>query len=113
MNALPWTHRESGFFQDASAPTSPPLERVAHRTSSWTLLVILTAFWIYVAMSNVLYANSMQASFATAMRERMFATWDVRLLQHLFLFPAFLSCVFASVRLGWHTLSRKMWAQLL
>jgi len=113
MNALLWTHRESGFFQDASAPTSPPLERVAHRTSSWTLLVILTAFWIYVAMSNVLYANSMQASFATAMRERMFATWDVRLLQHFFLFPAFVSCVFASVRLGWHTLSRKIWAQLL
>ena len=110
MNALPWTHRDAEILQDT---LTPPLERVAHRTSVWTLFVILTAFWFYVAMSNVLYANSMQASFAPVMSKRMFATWDVRLLQHLFLFPVFVSCVFASVQLGWHTLRKKFAAQLL
>ena len=38
-------------------------------------LAVLTAFWIYVALSNVLYANSMQASLASM--GRVFAPWEM------------------------------------
>jgi hypothetical protein len=64
-------------------------------------------------MSNVLYANSMQASVGAMAGKRIFATSDIRLLQHLFLFPVFVGCVFGSVKLGWHTLWRKLPMQLL
>src|SRR3974377_1399742 len=110
MNALPWAPRDAGALSDGPVQTR---ERVAQGTCLWMMVALLAAFWVYVAMSNVLYANSMQASFATVTGKRVFATWDVRLLQHLFLFPIFVSCVFASVRLGWNTLWKKLPPQLL
>ena len=36
-------------------------------------LIILTVFWVYVACSNVLYANSMQASIAEMGGKHVFA----------------------------------------
>jgi hypothetical protein len=45
--------------------------------------------------------------------KRFFATWDIRLLQHLFLFPIFVGCVFASIKLGWRTFWRRLPAQLV
>jgi hypothetical protein len=79
------------------------------------LLAILTTFWVYVAFSNVLYANSMQASLAMEMPNEInfFAPWGARLLQHLFLYPALLCCVWGSIRLGWQPLWRKIPSQLL
>ncbi|MDB6090655.1 MAG: hypothetical protein JWN85_3439 [Gammaproteobacteria bacterium] len=77
-------------------------------------LVILTAFWIYVAFSNVLYANSMQASLAMMPGEiHFFAPWGARLLQHAFLYPALLCCVWVSLRVGWEPLWRKVPIQVL
>jgi hypothetical protein len=77
-------------------------------------LAILTAFWVYVAFSNVLYANSMQASLAMMPGEiHFFAPWGARLLQHLFLYPALLCCVWASIRVGWQPLWRKVPTQIL
>jgi hypothetical protein len=77
-------------------------------------LLILTTFWIYVAFSNVLYANSMQASLAMMRGEiRFFAPWGARLLQHLFLYPVLLCCVWASIRAGWQPLARKLPLQIL
>jgi hypothetical protein len=79
------------------------------------LLAILTAFWVYVAFSNVLYANSMQASLAMEVPNgiNFFAPWGARLLQHLFLYPALLCCVWGSIRLGWQPLWSKAPSQLL
>jgi hypothetical protein len=77
-------------------------------------LAILTAFWIYVAFSNVLYANSMQASLAMMPGEiHFFAPWGARLLQHALLYPALLCCVWVSLRVGWEPLWRKVPTQLL
>src|ERR1700761_3343628 len=67
----------------------------------WPLLTILTSFWIYVALSNVLYAHNMQASFSAVAPGRFFAAWQARVIQHLFLFPVLVGCVWASLRLGW------------
>jgi Histidine kinase len=76
-------------------------------------LVILTGFWIYVAFSNVLYANSMQASIDMIPGQiHIFAAAWARLFQHLFLYPVLLICVWVSWRIGWHSLWRKLPIQL-
>jgi hypothetical protein len=73
---------------------------------------ILTAFWVYVALSNVLYATSMQAMLAQLRAPYVFAAWDARLLQHIMLYPALLACVWASLRVGWHPLWRAIPIQI-
>ena len=76
--------------------------------------LILTVFWVYVAFSNVLYANSMQASFDQMPGQlHVFAPSCARLLQHLLLYPVLLLCAWASMRLGWQSLARKVPLQLL
>lgn len=86
-------------------------------------LLILTAFWVYVACSNVLYANSMQAGIDSmqAMMAHMpgaaalhvFASARARLVQHLFLYPMLLLFVWISLRIGWHSFWRRLPLQLL
>jgi len=77
------------------------------------LLGILTAFWVYVTVSNVLYANSMQLSIATFSDKQFFAPWTTRVLQHLLLYPVFLGCVWTSLRSGWSPLWRALPLQIL
>jgi hypothetical protein len=76
------------------------------------LLGVLTAFWIYVALSNVMYANNMQASLSAMKVEHVFARWDARLLQHLILYPLFILCMWVSLRTGWQRLWRALPVQL-
>ncbi len=78
-----------------------------------THLTVLTAFWIYVALSNVLYANSMQASLSSMKMEHVFAAWDARLIQHLLLYPLFLLSMWRSLRTGWRPLWKTVPIQLL
>jgi hypothetical protein len=78
-----------------------------------TLLIILTSFWVYVVLSNLLYATSMQASFSHLSPGRYFAPWDARVLQHLFLYPVLVVCVFTSLRVGWYPMWRALPLQVL
>lgn len=108
---------------DTVASQSPVQGGTRARFALWRLFatpgarqnfLILTVFWVYVALSNVLYANSMQASFDSMPGQfHVFASWCARLLQHLFLYPVFLLCAFASMRIGWQSLWRKLPIQLL
>ena len=88
-------------------------EGLAAGRSFWPHLTVLTAFWVYVALSNVLYANSMQASLSTMKIEHVFAAWDARLIQHLLLYPLFLLSMWRSLRTGWRPLWRTVPIQLL
>ncbi|MBV8497239.1 MAG: histidine kinase [Gammaproteobacteria bacterium] len=76
-------------------------------------LGLLTAFWIYVALSNVMYANSMQASLAHISMERVFARWDARIVQHLLLYPLFILSMRGALRIGWQRPWRALPLQLL
>jgi hypothetical protein len=78
----------------------------------WPLLAILTSFWVYVTLSNVLYATSMQASLASMSPGHYFAPWDARVLQHLFLYPILILCVLGSVRVGWTPMWRTVPLQI-
>jgi hypothetical protein len=75
--------------------------------------LIVTAFWAYVAASNVLYAHSMQQSLTALHVADFFAGWEPRLLQHLVLYPVLLGAVWASLRIGWQPLRRCLPVQLL
>ena len=88
-------------------------EALAAERGFWPHLAVLTAFWIYVALSNVMYANNMQASLSSMKIERVFAPWDARLIQHLLLYPLFLLCIWSSLRTGWRPLWRTVPIQLL
>jgi hypothetical protein len=83
------------------------------RSSFKPLWGVLTAFWIYVALSNVMYANNMQASLSAMKVEHVFAHWDARLLQHLILYPLFILCMWISLRTGWQKLWRALPVQLV
>ena len=128
MNALPSEELKVAGVAVADPLDHPTAVRAALRgrsrvwVSLWSLvvtpgvrqnLIILTVFWVYVACSNVLYANSMQASIAEMGGKHVFAPACSRLLQHLFLYPVLLTCVSASLRLGWQSLWRKLPLQLV
>jgi hypothetical protein len=74
-----------------------------------TLVLVLTGYWCYVALSNVLWANSLQST----LEHHVFAPALPRLLQHLFLYPVLLGCVWSSLRTGWQPLWRSLPLQLL
>src|SRR5260370_9350494 len=88
-------------------------EALATGRSFWPHLAVLTAFWIYVALSNVMYANNMQASLSSMKIEHVFAPWGARLLQHLLLYPLLLLSMWRSLRTGWRPLWRTVPLQLL
>src|ERR1700744_5186932 len=70
-------------------------------------LGVLTAFWIYVTVSNVLYAHNMSVSLDPGGRQNMFAAWPARSLQHLLLYPVLVMCVQLSMRIGWRPVPRR------
>jgi len=78
----------------------------------WPLLAVLTTYWVYVTLSNILYATTMQTSFSMMAPGHYFAPWDQRVLQHVFLYPVLVLCVLGSLRLGWQPLWRTLPAQL-
>jgi hypothetical protein len=83
------------------------------QTSFRPFLGVLTAFWCYVALSNVMYANNMQASLSVMKIAQVFAPWDARILQHLMLYPLFILSMRGSLRSGWQPLWRAIPLQLL
>jgi len=83
------------------------------RVGERSQLAILTAFWAYVTLSNVLYARSMSATLDPSGTEHLFAPWTARVLQHLVLYPVLVVCVRTSLRLGWRPLLRTLPIQLL
>ena len=122
MNALP-SEELRAAAEDRAPLGSTARLRASARSTLRSLMatpgtrqnvLILTVFWIYVACSNVLYANSMQISIAQMSgATHVFAPAGARLLQHLFLYPALLFCIGLSLRAGWHPPWRNAPSQLL
>ena len=73
----------------------------AARVPLRTLVLISALYWVYVTLSNVLYAHGMQVNATRVANVVLFAPWNVRVLQHLLLFPVLLGCFWASLRAGW------------
>jgi hypothetical protein len=77
------------------------LQATAKRMPMRTLLWITAIYWVYVTLSNVLYAHSMQINTTQLTNTVLFAPWGQRVLQHLLLFPVLLGCYWGSLRVGW------------
>jgi Histidine kinase len=84
----------------AQATVKTPVRDLA-RQGTLAQLGVLSAFWIYVTVSNVLYAHNMSLSLDPGGRQHLFAAWPARSLQHLLLYPVLLLCVELSMRIGW------------
>jgi hypothetical protein len=69
---------------------------------------IVTLFWLYVTLSNVLYAYSMRTGLAQMTNAPLFAPCDARIMQHLLLLPVLLVSFWASLRIQW----RPLWLAL-
>ena len=64
-------------------------------------LMIVSLFWLYVTLSNVVYAYSMRTGVAKVTDAPLFAAWDDRVVQHALLFPLVLVSYWASLRIQW------------
>jgi hypothetical protein len=91
----------------ATAATLVDTERDRRRRGTLAQLGVLTAFWIYVTLSNVLYAHNMSLSLDPSGSRHLFATWPARSLQHLLLYPVLLLCVQLAMRIGWRPLPQR------
>src|ERR1700686_3377651 len=67
-------------------------------------LGITCLFWVYVTLSNILYAYSMRTGMARVTNVSLFVAWDARLLQHVMLLPVLLVSFWASLRIQWRPL---------
>jgi signal transduction histidine kinase len=81
-----------------------PTRRFAGGLSLRQFLGISCMFWVYVALSNILYAYSMRTGMAHMTNVSFFAAWDTRLLQHVLLLPILLVSFWASLRIQWRPL---------
>jgi Histidine kinase len=77
------------------------------------LLAVAAIYWLYVTVSDILYANSLRIGFGEVTPVQLFLPWDARLFQHLLLFPALIGCLWLSLRQGWKPLWRAVPLQVL
>jgi Histidine kinase len=71
-----------------------------------TLLLLTSAFWLFVALTDVLYGYNMQINADQMFKAVIFVNGNERVLQHVLLFPILLACFSASLRIGWAPLTR-------
>ncbi|HSY94782.1 MAG TPA: histidine kinase [Steroidobacteraceae bacterium] len=76
-------------------------------------LGITCLFWVYVTLSNILYAYSMRTGMARLTNVSFFSAWDARLLQHVMLLPVLLVSFWASLRIQWRPLLLTLPLQLI
>ena len=104
------------FLQPLASVLAPAAEvstQTAATRGIWSQqLLILTVFWVYVAISNVLYSNSMQAML-TLKHVEMYGPWDTRLVQHALAYPILVGAVWLALRIGWQSLWRALPLQIL
>jgi hypothetical protein len=91
----------------ATQATSADAQRDLRRRGTLAQLGVLSAFWIYVTVSNVLYAHNMAVSLDPNGNRHLFATWPARSLQHLLLYPVLLLCVQVATRIGWRPVPQR------
>ena len=75
--------------------------RYAADLSRRQFVTLVSLFWAYVTLSNVLYAYGMRTGVAKVSTFALFASWEARVLQHAFLLPLILISYRASLRIQW------------
>jgi hypothetical protein len=81
-----------------------PMKGYAGGLTRRQFFAIVCLFWLYVTISNVLYAYGMRSGVARMTNLPLFAPWDARVLQHLLLLPFLMVSYWASMRIQWRPL---------
>lgn len=85
----------------------------ASRLRLWPDLGLITVFWIYVALANMLWALNLAETVSKLGLKDVFSPWSSRLLQHLLLFLPLVGFLWVSRRIAWHPYWRAIPLQLL
>jgi signal transduction histidine kinase len=96
--------RESARFPEDAAASFP--------LSLRAVLLLTAAFWAYVTLTDILYAEGMRIDVAQYTTSMVFASWELRLVQHVLVFPILAGCYWVSSRVGWTPLHRRLPAQI-
>jgi hypothetical protein len=91
----------------------PSLPNYARGLRPGQFYAIVGLFWLYVTLSNVLYAYSMRTGIAHVTNVPLFAPWDARVMQHVLLLPILMVSYWASLRVQWRPLVIAVPLQLL
>ena len=91
----------------------PSLPDYARGLRPGQFYAIVGLFWLYVTLSNVLYAYSMRTGIAHVTNVPLFAPWDARVMQHVLLLPILMVSYWASLRVQWRPLVIAVPLQLL
>ncbi len=91
----------------------PSLPDYARGLRPGQFYAIVGLFWLYVTLSNVLYAYSMRTGIAHVTNVPLFAPWDARVMQHVLLLPILMVSYWASLRVQWRPLVIALPLQLL
>lgn len=114
MSAQPLDAARPGVAEIQSGSPTAVLARWASRGAAlWPYLAIIMGFWVYVTLSNVLYASNMGTGIAAETGIKLFAPPSQRILQHLILLPALMLCYWGSLRLSWRPLPTHIPLQVL
>jgi signal transduction histidine kinase len=91
----------------------PSLPNYARGLRPGQFYAIVGLFWVYVTLSNVLYAYSMRTGIAHVTDVPLFAAWEARVMQHVLLLPILMVSYWASLRVQWRPLFIALPLQLL
>ncbi|MGO9424131.1 MAG: sensor histidine kinase [Steroidobacteraceae bacterium] len=89
------------------------MRRYAGGLTRQQFFAVVCGFWLYVAVSNILYAYGMSTGTAALTNQSLFAPWNARALQHLLLLPFLLVSYWASLRIQWRPVLVAIPLQLL
>lgn len=111
--------RDTSLISDGETSVAPgesvlfPEDTAASFPLSLRAVVLLTAaYWAYVTLTDILYAEGMRIDLAQFTASRVFASWELRLVQHVLVFPILAGCYWVSSRVGWTPLHRRLPAQI-
>src|SRR5277367_6572954 len=97
----------------AIEPPEPASRRFAGGLSVRQFLGVTCLFWVYVTLSNILYAYSMATGMSRMTNVSLFAAWDARLMQHVLLLPIVLVSFWASLKIQWRPILIALPLQLI
>jgi Histidine kinase len=84
-----------------NAEARPSIPSYTGGLSKRQFAAILCTFWLYVTISDVLYAYSLRMGLSQDSTMSVFAKWDARVLQHVLLLPFLFVSYWASLRVQW------------
>ncbi len=87
-----------------SGNETPSVRRFAGELTLRQFVALVCSFWLYVTLSNVLYAYSMRTGISHITNVPLFAPWEARVLQHVLLLPCLLVSYWAALRIEWRPL---------